>query len=171
MISQEEYNLIKKDLLENSIKTEIFNQIIKSDNILKLGISLTNSEFINNIHKNVINNIYQFNKKNKIILNRDIDDILYLTKKIIIKRMKKNKYNLKTIIDYDDNFSKNKTNKVIYSNIINIMRIKKSIENIDRELENILEIDIYKSNRKNIIFRTILIMILIFFILIIWFLL
>ena len=50
MISQEEYNLIKKDLLENSIKTEIFNQIIKSDNILKLGISLTNSEFINNIH-------------------------------------------------------------------------------------------------------------------------
>ena len=163
--------MIKKDLLENSIKTEIFNQIIKSDNILKLGISLTNSEFINNIHKNVINNIYQFNKKNKIILNRDIDDILYLTKKIIIKRMKKNKYNLKTIIDYDDNFSKNKTNKVIYSNIINIMRIKKSIENIDRELENILEIDIYKSNRKNIIFRTILIMILIFFILIIWFLL
>ena len=165
MISQKKYNKIINELLESTIKNEVLNQILITENNLKFAISLTNTKFISNVHKIFLGNIYNFNKKHNLILKNDIDTIVELTKKSIINNFKINKYNLKDVLYYNKKIIK--TNKEDYKNIINIMRIKRSINNIKKDLEPIFEIDDYESNKLNIkvkIFFMITLLFLIIFI-------
>ena len=159
MISERVYIDTIKDFLKGSIKTEIFSNIIKSNNNLDLAILITNHEFINNISIDLLNNIYKFNIKNNIIFNKDIDKVSELVKSSIIKNIKKNKFNLKYIIEYDKENNLKKNKERMYKDIINIMKIKKSITNIIFELENILVIDLYQSRK--LLINTILIIILV----------